>query len=340
MRLVGKIVFFLLTAAVCLMAENLLLPDKFLGEPFVARAYDAGENAEFRATLVHYDSGDSTAAKAVILYIHGFNDYFFQRELAQQLDSAGYSFYAIDLHKYGRSYREGETMGELRDIAEYFAEIDSAIAIIRRAEGDSIPLVMLGHSTGGLVACLYADSRENGKGLSAIVLNSPFFEMNYPWVARALGMPVLSAVGSVFPGIPVPRSDNRNYGSSLHRAERGEWYFDTTYKTISSLPIDFGWLHAIHKGHSRVQQGLQLQVPILVMHSDCSYKDSEWGEEYERCDGVLDVEHIQEYGANLGPSVQLEIIKGGLHDLFLSHRPARDNAYKVMFEFLDRKLGK
>ena len=85
---------------------------------------------------------------------------------------------------------------------------------------------------------------------------------------------------------------------------------------------------------------LFLIMPILVMHSGCSYKDEEWSDDYERCDGVLNVEHIRKYGADLGESVQLERIEGGLHDLFLSHEPARDNAYRAMFNFLDRKLGR
>ena len=129
--------------------------DKFLGEPFKMHEFEA---ESFHATLVDYpfdlakDSVSLRVPKATVLYIHGFNDYFFQKELAQKVDSAGYSFYAIDLHKYGRSLREGEAIGELRDISEYYAEIDSAIAKIRGLEGDSIPFILMGHSTGGLIA--------------------------------------------------------------------------------------------------------------------------------------------------------------------------------------------
>ena len=347
-------------------------PDPFLGSPFFVKAFDAGDSAQYHATLVHYapqpePAGDSAATsaknvaaasaapstgaadsvgeqqavnvrKAAVLYIHGFNDYFFQSDLAQKMDSAGYAFYAIDLHKYGRSYREGETIGELRDISEYYAELDSALAFIRRAEGDSVKLVLLGHSTGGLIACLYAADRENGAGIAAIVLNSPFLEMNYPWPVRRLAVPVLSVVGAVFPGLGIPRGHNENYDKSLLKTDYGEWEYNTDLKVRGSLPIDFGWLHAIHAGHARLQEGLRLVPPVLVMHSGCSFRDDDWSEEYTRCDGVLNVEHIREYGRNLGPSVQLEEIEGGLHDLFLSRLPARDNAYGAMFKFLQGRL--
>jgi alpha-beta hydrolase superfamily lysophospholipase len=364
MKKIGLLAFAVSLAFVQnLQAEEL---DPFLGSPFFVKAFDAGDSAQYHATLVHYapqpePAGDSAATvaapsvatvaadsageqqpanvrKAAVLYIHGFNDYFFQRDLAQKMDSAGYAFYAIDLHKYGRSYREGETIGELRDISEYYAELDSAIAFIRRAEGDSTKLVLLGHSTGGLIACLYAADRENGAGIAAIVLNSPFLEMNYPWPVRRLAVPVLSVVGYLFPGLGIPRGHNENYDKSLLKTDYGEWEYNTELKVRGSLPIDFGWLHAIHAGHARLQEGLRLVPPVLVMHSGCSFRDDDWSEEYTRCDGVLNVEHIREYGRNLGPSVQLEEIEGGLHDLFLSHKPARDNAYGAMFRFLESRL--
>lgn len=349
----GVILFLTVT----LFAENReWLPDAWLGEPFSVYAYDVEGTMPFHATLVHYpfvsgiqaaDPGADTdrpsvvetrALKASVLYVHGFNDYFFQRDLAQKMDSAGYSFYAIDLHKYGRSYREGEMMGGLRDISEYYAELDSAINVIHRIEGDSVPLVMIGHSTGGLIACLYAADRKNGVGIAAIVLNSPFFEMNYVWPVRRLAVPALSVIGRFFPDVGIPRSANLNYDRSLHKSEGGEWEYDHRYKVPGSLGIDFGWLNAIHQGHVRVQQGLGLLPPVLVMHSGCSYREDEWSEEYTRCDGVLNVEHIREFGANLGSDVELEEIENGLHDLFLSHKPARDNAYKAMFKFLDGHL--
>lgn len=346
MKIVGLLSLFF--AGIAFAAVN-PVQDPLLGKPFVIYSYDAGDSVRYHATLIHYQgapadsSADSSATRvprASVLYIHGFNDYFFQYELAEKMDSAGYSFYAVDLHHYGRSYREGEVMGELRDISEYYAEIDSAVAAMHRFEGDSVPLVILGHSTGGLIACLYAADRHNGEGFDAIVLNSPFLEMNYPWPVRRLAVPVLSVVGSIFPNLGIPRGHNMNYDRSLHKSGVGEWDYDTLLKVPGSISVDFGWLHAIHQGHVRIQDGLQLAAPVLVMHSGCSFRDTEWSEEYTRCDGVLNVEHIREFGALLGNSVELERIDGGLHDLFLSSKPVRENAYGKMFRFLDSRLGR
>lgn len=326
--------------------------DPFLGEPFRAAYFDAGDGGRYHATLVSYPFGSTRPAldsadldktvrpKAAVLYVHGFNDYYFQKLSAEKLDSAGYAFYAIDLHNYGRSLRKGEVIGELRDIASYFPELDSAFARISAEVGDSVPKVLLGHSTGGLVSVLYAGARDNGKNLGAIVLNSPFFEMNQPWIVRDVFTPLLSKIGAVFPDITIPRGKEDNYSISLLKDQKGEWEFDTTLKVPGSIPVDFGWGAAIHNGQLVVQEGMNLVPPVLVMHSSCSFKETEWSEEVTRCDVVLDIDDIRNYGAHLGPDVHLVQVQDGLHDLYLSRKEVRDNAYQVTIKFLDDLFAK
>src|SRR5690606_16120796 len=53
---------------------------------------------------------------ARVLYVHGWSDYFFQRQLAEFWTSRGASFYALDLRKYGRSLRDGQTPGYIEDL--------------------------------------------------------------------------------------------------------------------------------------------------------------------------------------------------------------------------------
>ena len=55
-----------------------------------------------------------TRPLGTILYIHGFNDYFFNPELGQQANRHGYDFYAVDLRKYGRSIRPRQELFQCR----------------------------------------------------------------------------------------------------------------------------------------------------------------------------------------------------------------------------------
>jgi alpha-beta hydrolase superfamily lysophospholipase len=124
------------------------------------------------ATLVH--RGDVGAARTAVLYVHGFVDYFFHPHVADALAAAGQDLYGLDLRDYGRSIRPGRVPNDTRELAVYAEEIDAAVHLLR----DSYEhVVLLGHSTGGLVAALWADARR-GRGLvDAVVLNSPWLDL-------------------------------------------------------------------------------------------------------------------------------------------------------------------
>ena len=55
----------------------------------------------------------SPAGARAVLYIHGYNDYFFQRHVADFYARQGISFYALDLRKHGRSLRSYQTASPL-----------------------------------------------------------------------------------------------------------------------------------------------------------------------------------------------------------------------------------
>src|SRR5471030_660155 len=87
--------------------------------------------------------------KRAVLYIHGFIDYFFQAHMAERFEAEGWSFYALDLRKHGRSMLPGQHPCFCKRVDEYFADITRAIGVIRQnIDG---PLLVAGHSTGGLI---------------------------------------------------------------------------------------------------------------------------------------------------------------------------------------------
>ncbi|WP_419032711.1 alpha/beta hydrolase, partial [Dysgonomonas gadei] len=73
---------------------------------------------------------ESKSNKAV-LYIHGFNDYFFQTEMACRFNDHGFNFYAIDLRKYGRSFLPHQKFNDIRNLKDYYEEILQSLDIIR-----------------------------------------------------------------------------------------------------------------------------------------------------------------------------------------------------------------
>src|ERR1051325_9066427 len=51
------------------------------------------------AALVRLPAGE--APRGAVLYVHGFSDYFFQRQMAERFAAEGYTFHALDLRKFG-----------------------------------------------------------------------------------------------------------------------------------------------------------------------------------------------------------------------------------------------
>ena len=120
-------------------------PD-FLGPGFEARTLELlpdDEDDGAVATLVRHLPaldpgalpGTPTTPTFIYLYLHGWNDYFFQTHLAREISRLGGAFYALDLRRYGRSWREGQMLGWCTSLAEYDEDLGLALSAIRAEQG-------------------------------------------------------------------------------------------------------------------------------------------------------------------------------------------------------------
>ena len=289
------------------------------------------------ATLVHRIA--SGTRHRAVLYVHGYNDYFFQKALGDSIVSHGYSFYALDLRKYGRSLREGQDAFEAKDMTEYQEELSAALRFIRSTEGHS-EIYILAHSTGGLITSLYLHDTDNRDGVRGLILNSPFFDFNFTPAQERFVLPLLSGAASLMSNKVVSdvSKEPNMYAQTLLKEYHGRWDYNTNWKKTYGHPIRLSWLRAVRDGQKRLQKGLNLRLPILLMTSDRSIRpEKTWRPEYNEADLVLDVSDMWRYGVLLGPNVHGQSIHKGQHDLFLSSDPkAYDMAYRVLFEFLDQ----
>ncbi len=285
------------------------------------------------ATLISRRS-KKPLAKA-ILYVHGFVDYFYQLELADWANNLGFNFYALDLRKYGRSILPHQKPNHLRNIEEYYEELDTAVDMIRNKEKNKF-LVLMGHSTGGLITTLYTQDRTKEKTIDALILNSPFFEFNAPEALIKTAIPLFSSIGKLFPEMNSPLKLDKGYPKSLHKEYYGKWDFDEKMKPIKGFKIHFGWIRAIYKAQRRLQKGLSISCPVLLLHSSDSIKPGKYNDGMQSADAVLNIEHMKKYGPGLGAHVELVTIPEGKHDLVLSNEKARKLTYYKMKAFLDK----
>lgn len=297
--------------------EQLTLP-----LPNAKRAAGEPDDIELTGTLVRRNP---STTKRAVLYVHGWSDYFFQTHLADFFADQGVDFYAVDLRRYGRNLRTGLLAGYIEDLGDYCEELDAAVEVIS-ADHESITL--MGHSTGGLIAVLWADQRPGA--VDSVILNSPWLELQAYSMLRSLTQPFLASISSWAPTRALPLSDNGFYLRSIHDSGDGEWSYDLNLKGDPAFAVRVGWMSAVLAGHARVARGLSIDAPILVMTSSRSDFRRKWDDALKSSDIVLDVNNIAKRAAVLGEVVTLVRVKDGIHDLVLSAPHVRARVFDEM----------
>lgn len=282
------------------------------------------------STLIRRLSPDSNKA---VLYIHGFNDYFFQQEMATEFNRHGMNFYALDLRKYGRSYLPHQKFNDIRSLKDYYEEIKQGLNIIHN-EGNKT-VILCGHSTGGLLATLFIKDHLDKELFDGIILNSPFYEFNVPFYEKLL-IPIASFIGKFFPRIKIPGGFSEEYGKSIHKDFYGEWDYILDWKPNIAPYVNLGWIRAIHQGQKMLRKTFNIEKPVLVLHSSHSVTDNKDRSQIQTMDAILNVSQIEHIARNIDGDVEIIPISGGLHDLILSRKDVRNHVYGVIFDWIKR----
>jgi alpha-beta hydrolase superfamily lysophospholipase len=306
---------------------------------------DPDGEGELVATLVR--RGEAAGAHHAVLALHGYTDYFFNSELADHFASRGFAFYALDLHKCGRSRLAGQTPHFTTNLASYDTELDRALSVVA-ADTAGATVCLYGHSAGGLIVTLWLDRlrRRGGtatRNIAALVLNSPFFDLQGPAILRtpptAAALVALARLRKLH---IIRKPTPGGYGSSLHRDYSGEFDYNLDWKPLGGFPVTFGWINAIRRGHARLHRGLDVGVPNLILRSDHSVAEigpsSRDAELIQRGDAVLDVAQIARWSGCVGNHTTAAPITDAKHDVFLSLPQPRAAAYRELDGWLDRHL--
>lgn len=292
---------------------------------------------EGRVTATLIRKRNSNHSSKAVLYVHGFNDYFFQKEMAEEFIRHGFNFYAIDLRKYGRSILPHQIMNTVRDLSEYYADLDAALSILKKEGNEKI--VLSGHSTGGLIVSLYAADRKEKEQFDVLFCNSPFYDMNMPLYQKKIVIPIVSFIGRLFPNLPVPGGFSEFYGKSLHKNDHGEWDYNLSWKPHVAPNLTAGWINAIHHGHLRIGEGLKINKPILILHSQKSVFLNKWDEKIFTGDAILNIKDIKKNASKIvAPKKDIIALDEAIHDLVLSKKLVREIVYKVIFDWLEENL--
>ncbi|MEU6252717.1 lysophospholipase [Streptomyces sp. NPDC047043] len=104
----------------------------------------------------------------VALVVHGYGEHIGRyEELADVLVGHGAAVFGPDHTGHGRSAGERVLVGDFEDVVTDL----HAVAALARSAHPGVPVVMIGHSMGGLISARYA--QRYGDELAALVLSGP-----------------------------------------------------------------------------------------------------------------------------------------------------------------------
>jgi len=153
------------------------------------------ENYDSGGVSIHLRSwAPEGTPRGVIVICHGVNSHGGQHGwTASQFVARGFAVYALDLR--GRGLSEGPRY-HIDDVAEYVADLQGTIAIAK-ARHPGLPLYLLGHSAGGVVACTYALDHQDE--IDGLVCESFAFQVPAPGFVLA----AIKGLSHIAPGLGV-----------------------------------------------------------------------------------------------------------------------------------------
>lgn len=333
-----------------------------LGPDFEARVVSVtGRGDHGSATLIRYRPSPPGPApepgaragspralrdpRGTVVYVHGWSDYFANPELAATVDRAGFRFYALDLHGYGRNLTaevlEGpDVPGYAEDMSEYREDLEAAVAVIRDDGAPAEPgdIVWIGHSTGGLVLSLAALSTDTPP--AGLALSTPWLAPHVHDVLDPLLVAALRAVPPRWLGRPLPVHVASHYYRSLSESRDGEWPLDPQWRPERSFPLTAGFLLATSRARLRLlelhRSGAVVGAPVLMQTARRTLIWPWWLAAMRRRDTVLDVRQTRRRAGALSPAPRVIAYDGALHDVHRSARPVRVRALTDLRRWLEQ----
>ncbi len=136
--------------------------------------------------------------KGVVVLVHGYADHCLRyRHVIGELALGGYSTYAFDYRGHGQA---GGRRGFVTSFADYLTDLTVFLDRVR-AEAPPVPLFILGHSHGCLVAGMLLTEPNPPQDIAGVVFSAPYYRLRIK--PSAVQLFQARVVGRVLPFLPV-----------------------------------------------------------------------------------------------------------------------------------------
>jgi len=191
--------------------------------------------------------------RAIVVINHGVNSHGGQHAwTAEQFAAAGLAAYAIDMRGRGKS--EGPRFA-IDDAAEYTGDLGRLIELAK-ARDPGVPLFVLGHSAGGVVACTYALDHQHA--LAGLICES--FAYRVP--APAFVLAVIKGLAGLAPNLPVLKLKNADFSRDPAAVQA----LDTDPLTAGEAQPARTVAALVRATERMTREFPRLTLPVLIMH--------------------------------------------------------------------------
>uniref|UniRef100_A0A6B2KVZ5 Myosin motor domain-containing protein n=1 Tax=Arcella intermedia TaxID=1963864 RepID=A0A6B2KVZ5_9EUKA len=273
----------------------------------------------------------SNKARNAILYLHDFSDYFWQEDMAYNFLKNGFSFYALDLRKYGRSKDEGARPNWMEGITDYYEEVHWAISIMKAEGMEKISLGGLGF--GGVIATFFSIDHPS-LIQSLLLLNPQFTFTTKSWTKLVSNSK--SWLGNINP-LHKDMQFSLLHHQSLHTEQKGKWNWDLSLKPLNGWPLYAGWVDILQKSIAELlKKNAKLQVPLLLLLSEQTFELERWDKSLQESDMFLEADKVEDIAKQLSPKLSCHRIPHAGHDILHSNPDVVQQAYSQIWSFLSQ----
>lgn len=191
--------------------------------------------------------------RGVMVIVHGFNSHSGQYlSIAEEFTKNGLAVYALDLRGRGRS--EGERF--YIDKFENYANDLCAFVRAAKSQNLGVPVFVLGHSAGGVVACLYA--LEFQAEITGLVCESFAFQVPAPDFALAV-LKGLSYIAPHFHSIKL-KNEDFSRDPKIVEAMNGDPLIKGEAQPIETMA-------ELVRADERLRKEFpRIKLPVLILH--------------------------------------------------------------------------
>lgn len=191
--------------------------------------------------------------RGVMILIHGFNAHSgYMVWPGEQFASNGFASYALDLRGRGKS--EGERF-YVEEFSDYLGDVNKLVEIAR-AENPGLPVYVLGHSAGGVIASSYVFEHQDE--VAGLVCESFAFDVGLPHLVQL----ALQGVSYLAPHLHVFSLNNADFSRDPAAVEKMN---NDPLIAKESQPAETA--SEMLKAAERLKENMpKFTVPVFIIH--------------------------------------------------------------------------